>query len=226
MNDTLKTIVGLLDTGKPELQVAAAQILGELHVKDANAVRALAHGLRRSPVLARFCIDALAKIATPEAIELVAKAAIEADSLGDHAAHLVGDLGAAAQQVLASAYGLASSDARKRILGLLGKHPTKEAGPVLVQALLSPEAAEHAARLVAAAREHIDPAVAKAMSAALGRHLHEPLRTSSRPSPCWIRTGRAMRSSASRNRPRRPTCAPPRSGPSAAASSRRRRSAR
>jgi HEAT repeat protein len=175
MNDTLKTIVGLLDTGKPELQVAAAQILGELHVKDANAVRALAHGLRRSPVLARFCIDALAKIATPEAIELVAKAAIEADSLGDHAAHLVGDLGAAAQQVLASAYGLASSDARKRILGLLGKHPTKEAGPVLVQALLSPEAAEHAARLVAAAREHIDPAVAKAMSAALGRHLHEPL---------------------------------------------------
>lgn len=175
MNDTLKTIVGLLDAGKPELQVAAAQILGELHVKDATAVRSLAHGLRRSPVLARFCIDALAKIATPEAIELVAKAAIDADPLGDHAAHLVGDLGAPAQQVLAAAYGLAGLDARKRILGLLGKHPTKEAGPVLVQALLAPETAEHAARLVAAAHEQLEPAVAKAMTGALMRHLHEPL---------------------------------------------------
>jgi|694.fasta_scaffold140139_2 hypothetical protein len=175
MNDTLKTIVGLLDTGRPELQVAAAQILGELHVKDASAVRALAQGLRRSPVLARFCIDALAKIATPEAVELVATAAIDADPLGEHAAHLVVDLGAPAQQVLAAAYGLAGIDARKRILALLGKHPTKEAGPVLVQALLAPETAEHAARLVTGARDHLEPAVGKAMATALARHLHEPL---------------------------------------------------
>lgn len=175
MNDTLKTIVGLLEAGKPELQVAAAQILGELHVKDASAVRALANGMRRSPVLARFCIDALAKIATPEAIEIVAAAALEADPLGDHAVHLVGDLGAGAQQVLAAAYGHVGLDARRRILGLLGKQPTKEAGPVLVQALLAPETAELAGRLIATARAHLEPSVAKAMSAAVARHLHEPL---------------------------------------------------
>lgn len=175
MNDTLKTIVGLLEIGKPELQVAAAQILGELRLKDASAVRALAQGMRRSPVLARFCIDALAKIATPEAVDLVCAAAIESDPLGDHAAHLVHELGAGAQQVLASHYGLASLDAKKRILGLLGKHPTKDAGPVLVQALLAPETADHAARIVQAARAQFEPAMVKAMASALARHLHEPL---------------------------------------------------
>ena len=42
MNEIFKTITNLLEAGKPELQVAAAQILGELRVKDPNVVRALA----------------------------------------------------------------------------------------------------------------------------------------------------------------------------------------
>ncbi len=51
MNDTLKAIVQVLESGKPELQVAAAQILGELHARDASIVTALADAMRRSPVL-------------------------------------------------------------------------------------------------------------------------------------------------------------------------------
>ena len=63
MNDTIKAIVELLQEGKPELQVAAAQVLGELKPKDAAVVEALGDGPDRSPVLGRFCLDALAKIA-------------------------------------------------------------------------------------------------------------------------------------------------------------------
>ena len=46
MNDTIKSIVGLLQEGKPELQVAAAQVLGELRPKDTAAIEALSiHGV-------------------------------------------------------------------------------------------------------------------------------------------------------------------------------------
>jgi hypothetical protein len=122
MNDTHKTIVGLLETGKPELQVAAAQILGELRLKEPPVVRALAQGLRRSPVLARFCLDALGKIQTEEAVALVAKAAIEPDTLGDHAAHWVGEVGLAAHAVLAAAYPAAVLEQRLRIVAMLARH--------------------------------------------------------------------------------------------------------
>ncbi len=126
MNEIFKTITNLLEAGKPELQVAAAQILGELRVKDPNVVRALAQGLRRSPVLARFCVDALAKIQTDEATEVVARAAVELDALGDHAAHLVGDLGSHAHAVLAAAYPEAVIEQRRRILQMLSRHVSKE----------------------------------------------------------------------------------------------------
>src|SRR5690606_7960173 len=41
MNDTIKSIVGILEEGKPELQVAAAQVLGELRPKETAAIAAL-----------------------------------------------------------------------------------------------------------------------------------------------------------------------------------------
>src|SRR5687768_486114 len=104
MNDTLKTILGLLDTGKPELQVAAAQILGELRWKEPAVVRSLAGAMRRSPVLGRFCLDALAKLQTEDAASIVARTAVDADPLADHAAQLVGEVGAMAHPFLAAAY--------------------------------------------------------------------------------------------------------------------------
>lgn len=175
MNDTQKLIVGLLENGKPELQVAAAQILGELHVKDAVVVRALAQGMRRSPVLARFCLDALAKVATDEAVAIVARAAIETDTLGDHAAHLAAEIGAPAQAMLAAAYAEAGLAGQKRILTLLAKAMHKDAVPVFVQALRTPELADHAGRAALAPRAAAIGVVGKPLAAALAKTLHEPL---------------------------------------------------
>lgn len=175
MNDTHKTIVGLLETGKPELQVAAAQVLGELRIKEPSIVRALANGLRRSPVLARFCLDALSKIQTEEAVAIVARAAIEPDALGDHAAHLVSELGAAAHAVLATAYPEAVLEQRRRILAMLSRNVSKEAIPVFVHALLTPETTEVAAKAMLAAASSFQPALQKQLREGLARHLEGAL---------------------------------------------------
>ena len=42
MNETIKAILGTLQDGRPELQVAAAQILGELRPKEGAIVQGLA----------------------------------------------------------------------------------------------------------------------------------------------------------------------------------------
>lgn len=175
MNDTHKLIVAILETGKPELQVAAAQILGELRVKDPAVVRALAQGARRAPVLARFCLDALSKIQTEEAVAIVARAAIELDATGDHAAHLVADLHAAAHPVLAAAYDDAVLEQRSRILTMLARHLGKEAIPVFVHGLLTPETTELAAKALLGAQAQFTPALQKQLRDALAKHLEGAL---------------------------------------------------
>ncbi len=171
MNDTLKTIVALLDTGKPELQVAAAQVLGELRVKDGTVVRALANAMRRSPILGRFCVDALAKIHTEEAAAIVARVAVELDPLGDHAAHVVGEIGALAHPYVASAYADAVLEQRSRILSILARNVGKDAIPVFVQALLTPETTELAGRGLLAAASQFTPPLQKLLRDGLAKHL-------------------------------------------------------
>ncbi len=175
MNDTLKSITAFLETGRPELQVAAAQILGELRLKDTAVVKALAGSLRRSPVLARFCLDALSKIQTDEAIATVARAAIDMDALGDHALHLVAELGSATHPILAQAYPQASLEQRARILGMLGKHIGKDALAVFIPALLTPESTDLAQRLLIAAQPQFAPPLQKALRDGLQKHLGEAL---------------------------------------------------
>lgn len=175
MNDTLKTIVGILAEGKPELQVAAAQILGELHAKDPAIVRALGDGFARSPVLGRFCLDALAKIATPPALALIAQAVVEHEVLSDHAAHLLGELGAAAHGVLAKAYPQAIGEQRARILSVLARQLGPDAVTVFVHALLTPDTAELAAGLLQAQAAQFDGATTKLLRQGLGAHLDQPL---------------------------------------------------
>lgn len=175
MNDTLKVIVQLLESGRPELQVAAAQVLGELHAKEPGALRALAGAVRRSPVLGRFAIDALAKIGTVEAWSTIARCLLDNEALADHAAHLLAEAGAATHGVLASLYGSAAVEQRPRLLAILAKAPSKEAAGVFVQALLTPELTDHAARLLLAALPALDGAAGKALAVALGKYLEGPL---------------------------------------------------
>jgi hypothetical protein len=81
MNETIKAILGTLEEGRPELQVAAAQILGELRPKDPAILAALGRAVHRSVVLGRFALDALAKIGTSAAIEEVVDALLDSEGL-------------------------------------------------------------------------------------------------------------------------------------------------
>src|SRR3989304_2340205 len=126
MNDTLKLIVGLLEAGKPELQVAGGQILGEPHAKEPSAGRALGAAVRRSHVLGRFAIDALAKIGTQDALQTIVVEFLENEALSEHAGHLLADAGEAAHRVLENAYNSATGEQRVRLLTILARKLGKD----------------------------------------------------------------------------------------------------
>lgn len=173
MNDTIKSIVGLLKEGKPELQVAAAQVLGELSPKDSVVVDALSNGLDRSPLLGRFCLDALAKIANPAALARMAEAVVEHEVLSDHAAHLLGDLGPDAHGVLAEIYPQAIGEQRGRILLVLGRVLSDASIPVIVDALLTNDLMDTAATMLERGRDGMTPAIKKLLRESLQERLDE-----------------------------------------------------
>jgi len=173
MNETIKSIVELLEAGKPELQVAAAQVLGELRPDDDQAVEALYDGIHRSPVLGRFCLDALAKISTPLALAKLAEAIVEYEVLSDHAAHLLAEVGAPAHGVLAEIYPQAVGEQRGRILSVLGRELSPESIPVMVAALFAPDLTDTAAGLLESARDRITAPMAKLLRESLQKRLDE-----------------------------------------------------
>ncbi|MCA8949516.1 MAG: hypothetical protein KDE27_08425 [Planctomycetes bacterium] len=177
MNDTQKAIVALLDNGRPELQVAAAQILGELQVKHPTTVRALGAAVHRSPVLGRFALEALARLGNREAFETIVRSMLEEEGLADHAAHLLAEAGGATHTVLAKAYTVAAVEQRARILTILSHALGKDSLPVFVQALLTPEIVEIAAELLigAKAQFEVEPQNAKLLREGLAKHLADPL---------------------------------------------------
>lgn len=171
MNDTLKAIVQVLESGKPELQVAAAQILGELRPRDASVVAALESAQGRSPVLGRFCLDALAKIGSGEAIQVLARNLIESEALAEHAAQLLGEVGGRAHAVLSKTYTQALGDQRDRILSILARSLGKDSLSVFVHALLTPETTAVAGRLLLGAAGSFDSALRKQFHDGLVPHL-------------------------------------------------------
>lgn len=175
MNDTIKSIVGLLGEGKPELQVAAAQVLGELRPNDAAAIEALSDGLDRSPLLGRFCLDALAKIANSEALAKIADAVVEHEVLSDHAAHLLGDLGPEAHGVLAEIYPQAIGEQRGRILSVLGRDLSEASIPVVVDALLTSDLMDVAATMLESGSRLMTPAMKELLRQSLQGRLDESL---------------------------------------------------
>ena len=175
MNDTIKSIVDLLTEGKPELQVAAAQVLGELRPKDAAAIDALSNGLDRSPLLGRFCLDALAKIANPAALAKMAEAVVEHEVLSDHAARLLGDLGPEAHGVLAKIYPQAIGEQRGRILSVLGRELSDASIPVVVGALLTNDLMDVAATMLERGSRAMTPAMKKLLRESLQERLDDSL---------------------------------------------------
>jgi len=179
MNDTVRDIVSILDSGRPDLQVAAAQVLGELRLKDPAVVKALSGAAVRSHVLGRYVLEALARIGTGDALRVVVRLLIEHDALVDQASHLLGEAGVAAHSAIAEAFSEAPTERRLRLLQVLVRAPSKDAVRPVVQALTTPDTCEAAARIVGAAATAMPDAIAKALREALTQVLEEPLPESS-----------------------------------------------
>lgn len=175
MNDTVKAIVGILDTGRPELQVAASQILGELGLKDPLVVRSLQAAVGRSNVLGRFAIEALARIGTTDALRVVVHTLIEHEGLIDQAMHLLTESGMAAHQAIAEAVDSAPADRRLKLLTVLSRSLSREVVGPFVRALATPEVSAGAARLLHEVAAHSSEAVRKALREALVHAMKEPL---------------------------------------------------
>ena len=139
MNDTLKEIIRILEDGEPELQVAAAQVLGELRPPDPAVGQALTGCLDRGGAfMNRFALEALAKIGTPEAVRALVQRLGEGASDLDMVTHLLGELGPPAHKALAERFTDAPKEMQLRILGILGRQLCKEGLVVLQKALLIP----------------------------------------------------------------------------------------
>jgi hypothetical protein len=171
MNETVKEILGILETGRPELQVAAAQILGELRAKDPAVVKGLEAAIGRSNVLGRFAIEALAKLGTQETLQVVAKCVYEHDGLADQASHLLAERMPAAQSPLAAVYDEAPLEKRGRILSVLARHLGKEALLVFERALLTPELTQQAAQLLTQANGTLAQPLSKQLCHGIARRL-------------------------------------------------------
>lgn len=124
-------------------------------------------------MLGRFCLDALAKIANAAALKRLAEAVVEHEVLSDHAAHLLGEIGADAHGVLAEIYPQAIGEQRGRILQVLGRDISSESVPVVVDALLTNDLMDSAASLLESGSEAMTTAVKKQLRDSLQKRLDE-----------------------------------------------------
>ena len=175
MNETLKTIVGVLETGRTELQVAAAQILGELGSKDSAVVKALAIACSRSSVLGRYAIEALGQIGSPEALEVVVKLLLENQMLADQAVRLLGEAGAEAHPAIAEAFADAHAENRLRMLNVLLRSPSEASIGPMAEALGQVETCAPAAVAVKKHLDSLSEPIQEGLSEALVARLDEEL---------------------------------------------------
>lgn len=175
MNDTVRDILAILEHGKPELQVAAVQILGELKPKGAEVGKALEAALERGGdrVLGRYLLEALAKLGTADAVRAVARSLQGPEGMGDQAAHLLAEMGKSAHRALAEQFDTASVEARTRMLQIVGREPTREGLQILEKALFQHELAELAASTLAETAEQLTAEQQKQLSATLANELTE-----------------------------------------------------
>ena len=121
MNDTIRSILEILETDRPpELKIAAAQVLGELAPKEVGVVKVLEAKLANGEdYLVRHVLSTLAAIRSAAALRVLVG---KLDSRhADLAAHLLAEIGSDAAATLDEAFDDASLETRTRILGILGR---------------------------------------------------------------------------------------------------------
>jgi hypothetical protein len=175
MNDTVKAIVAILDTGRPDLQVAAAQILGELRVKEPTVVKSLAASIARSHVQGRFALEALARVGTSDALRVLVRTLVEHDGFHDQLSHLLNEAGVAAHGPIAESIDQSPADRRLRLLQVLSRSLSKEVVPNFVRALSAPEVSSQTAKLILDASPRLPEPARKALRDGLMATLKETL---------------------------------------------------
>jgi HEAT repeat protein len=134
MNDTLKSLVRILESGKPALQIAAAQVLGEIRAGEPAVVRALAQKLEEGEAhLAPFALEALGQIGADDAVQAIVVCFLRGNALAERAASQLMHMGSAAAKELARLYDASGQDTRAQILDILGRLHHRESLQLLVR---------------------------------------------------------------------------------------------
>lgn len=175
MNETLKSILEILEDSKPELQIAAVQVLGELRPKDAAVASSLATLLHRGEdFLNRYVLVALSQIATPPALQELVTCLVEGPPSSDLAAHLLCDVGESAVGPLCESFAGADAAGRERILGILNRIASVEGLPVLEEALFIPALCHLAAEgMQASTLEQLDGRRLRALKTRISKALDD-----------------------------------------------------
>lgn len=146
MNETLKSILEILEDGKPELQIAAVQVLGELRPEQVTVSQSLADRMAQgNDFLTRYILVTLGKIGTAEAVTEIVGCLLEGMPAADLAAHILTEMGAEVAVPLTQAFAGAAGPAQERILAILAKSCDGGILSVMEQALAMPELCQQAA---------------------------------------------------------------------------------
>lgn len=165
MNDTLKSILGILEEGTPELQIAAIQVLGELAPQDAAVAEALEQVLVEAGdrVFGRYVLDALGKLRSPAAIQVLVHRIQAGGQFGEQIDTMLASMGVETHHALAGVFDSADPDTRHRILRIFGHQPGKEALGVLKQAIVDPALSQTAGDALRGAAEELPEAGRKGL---------------------------------------------------------------
>ncbi len=137
MNETLKSIVRVLDEGTPELKVAASQILGELAPQEVGVVQALSGQLTLGDnTLNRYILQALASIGSADAIKILVGRMRDGGGTADLVRHLLSSIGGRVAESLAANFENEPRDLQQQILQILGHYNDAGSMSILMKAML------------------------------------------------------------------------------------------
>jgi HEAT repeat protein len=140
MPSDLERICRMLEAESPELQCAAAMVLGELKPPGDDVPRALHKALKASPEPVRlYLLEALAKIDTPAALPHLIPLLSGPEPGRSRAARALVSLGSEAARELRRHLGKADASARQGILEVLGQFKDVDASDALFAGLLDPD---------------------------------------------------------------------------------------
>ena len=138
MDQTLKSILTILEEGTPELKIAACQVIGQLQPKEAPVAKALAERLSvQESFLTPFVLDALAAIGNQAAITVLVSKLGTGAAIGERVSHLLSQMGAQVTKALEPMFDSGDPETQDRVLAILGRHKDKEALTILRKAVLS-----------------------------------------------------------------------------------------